>query len=520
MLKSLRHKLAESARSVLPITLIVLFFSFTFVPIPNDIMLTFVLGAVLLVGGMSLFSAGVDLAMTPMGEAIGSDMTKTKRVWLVLCVCFLIGTIITIAEPDLQVLAEQVSSIPNMVLILTIALGVGFFLVIAILRILFRISLRYMLLGFYLLVFLVSIFAPNDFIPLAFDSGGVTTGPITVPFILALGIGIATIRGDRSSQDDSFGLVALCSIGPILMVLLLGIFYRPSGADYSSSSLVDAENTREIALSFLQEFPDYIIEVASSLFPIVLVFILFNLITRRFRNRRLVRVTAGFVYGYIGLVLFLTGANVGFMPVGSYLGEALANSPYSFLLIPLAMLIGYFVVIAEPSVQVLNKQVEEITNGAVTQRAMKLSLSIGVAISAGLGMIRVVTGINIYYFLVPGYLVAIALSFFVPKLFTGIAFDSGGVASGTMTATFLLPFTMGACEALGHNILTDAFGVVAMVAMTPLLTIQILGLFSRLKADRLTAVRLAAENLPDDIIDYEALYQQPAQSEEEVDIHV
>ena len=214
MLKSLRHKLAESVSSVLPITLIVLILSFTIIPLPVDIMLTFIIGAVMLVAGMSLFSAGVEMAMNPMGEAIGSDMTKTRRVWLVLLICFLIGVIITIAEPDLQVLAEQVSSIPNMVLIITIAIGVGIFLVIAVLRILFHIPLRYMLLGFYLLVFLVSAFAPSNFVPLSFDSGGVTTGPITVPFILALGVGIATIRGDRGSQDDSFGLVALCSIGP------------------------------------------------------------------------------------------------------------------------------------------------------------------------------------------------------------------------------------------------------------------------------------------------------------------
>lgn len=513
MLKSLRHKLAESVTAVFPITLIVLILSFTIVPLPLDMMLTFILGAIMLVIGMSLFSAGVDMAMTPMGEAIGSDMTKTRRIWLVLCVCFLIGTIITIAEPDLQVLAEQVAAIPNMVLIITIAVGVGIFLVIAVLRILYRIPLRYMLLGFYLLVFLVSILAPNDFVPLAFDSGGVTTGPITVPFILALGIGIATIRGDRDGQDDSFGLVSLCSVGPILMVLLLGIFYKPSGADYSSSYLISAADTREIAVSFLHEFPDYLSEVSSSILPIIVVFILFNLITRRFRNRRLIRMTAGFLYSYLGLVLFLTGANVGFMPAGSYIGASLAESRFHILLVPLAMLIGYFVVIAEPSVQVLNKQVEEITNGAVTQRAMKLSLSIGVAISAGLAMIRVVTGINIYWFLVPGYLIAITLSFFVSKLFTGIAFDSGGVASGVMTTTFLLPFTMGACEALGNNILTDAFGVVAMVAMTPLLTIQVLGLYSRFKSDRLTAVRIAADNLPDEILDYE---ESPFHTSEEV----
>ncbi|MBE6935418.1 MAG: DUF1538 domain-containing protein [Ruminococcaceae bacterium] len=504
MFKSLRHKLLEALQSVAPIIAIVLVLCFSITPLPVDIMLMFIVGAVLLVFGAALFSGGVDMAMTPMGEAIGSDMTKTRRVGLVLFICFLIGAIITIAEPDLQVLAEQVPTIPNLVLILTIALGVGLFLVVAVLRILFHIPLRWMLLGFYLLTFLVAFLAPRDFIPLAFDSGGVTTGPITVPFILALGVGISTIRGDRGSQDDSFGLVALCSIGPILMVLLLGMFYRPTSADYQASGILSAANTREVGAAFVHAFPEYLLEVAWSILPIIGVFVLFNILTRRFRNARLVRMTAGFFYAYIGLVLFLTGANTGFMPVGSYLGKALAASRFSFLLIPLAMAIGYFVVVAEPSVQVLNKQVEEITNGAVTQKAMSLSLSIGVAISAGLAMTRVVTGINIFWFLIPGYAIAIGLSFFVPKLFTGIAFDSGGVASGMMTATFLLPFTMGACEALGGNLLTDAFGVVAMVAMTPLLTIQVLGLYSRFKSDRLTAARATVDALEDDIIDYEA----------------
>lgn len=507
MLRGFRHKLIESLQSVSPIIIIVLALCFTITPLPLDIMLVFIMGAVLLVVGAALFSGGVDMAMTPMGEAIGSDMTKTRRVGLVLLICFLIGAIITIAEPDLQVLAEQVPTIPNLVLILTIAVGVGLFLVVAVLRILFHISLRWMLFGLYLLTFALVFLAPRDFIPLAFDSGGVTTGPITVPFILALGVGIATIRGDRGGQDDSFGLVALCSIGPILMVLLLGLFFRPTGADYHSSVLIDAGNTREVGIAFLHALPEYFMEVAWSILPIVGVFVLYNILTKRFRNARLVRMSAGFSNAYLGLVLFLTGANTGFMPVGSYLGEALASTSFSFLLIPLAMIIGYFVVVAEPSVQVLNKQVEEITNGAVTQKAMSLSLSIGVAISAGLAMTRVVTGINIFWFLIPGYVIAIGLSFFVPKLFTGIAFDSGGVASGMMTATFLLPFTMGACTALGGNLLTDAFGVVAMVAMTPLLTIQVLGLYSRLKADRLTAARATVDALVDDIIDYDAQFQ-------------
>ena len=499
----LKEKIHEALASVVPITLIVLALSFSLAPLPLNIMALFIGGAVLLILGMGLFSLGVDIAMSPMGEAIGVSMTRTRKVGLVLVISFLIGLIITIAEPDLQVLAEQVSDIPNLVLVLTVGVGVGVFLVVAMLRILFNIPLRFMLLGFYGLVFLLSAFTPGRFIPLAFDAGGVTTGPITVPFILALGIGVASIRSDKNSHDDSFGLVALCSIGPILSVMLLGVIFRPDSAGVQTYALVSISTTGELALQFLHAFPHYCREVALAVGPIALVFFLYNFLARRFRRRKLASILIGFAYTYVGLVVFLCGVNVGFLPAGNYMGVALGASPYKWLLIPLSMLIGYYIVMAEPAVHVLNKQVEEITNGAVPQSAMNRSLSIGVAISAGLAMTRVLTGISIFYMLIPGYLAAILLSFFVPRIFTGIAFDSGGVASGPMTATFLLPFAMGACQSLGGNILTDAFGVVAMVAMTPLITIQGLGLIYKRRMAAVTAARQFVDTLPDDIIDYQ-----------------
>ena len=485
----LKEKIHEALASVVPITLIVLALSFSLAPLPLNIMALFIGGAVLLILGMGLFSLGVDIAMSPMGEAIGVSMTRTRKVGLVLAISFFIGLIITVAEPDLQVLAEQVSDIPNLVLVLTVGVGVGVFLVVAMLRILFNVPLRFMLLGFYGLVFLLSAFTPGRFIPLAFDAGGVTTGPITVPFILALGIGVASIRSDKNSHDDSFGLVALCSIGPILSVMLLGVIFRPDSAGVQTYALVSISTTGELALQFLHAFPHYCREVALAVGPIALVFFLYNFLARRFRRRKLASILIGFAYTYVGLVVFLCGVNVGFLPAGNYMGVALGASPYKWLLIPLSMLIGYYIVMAEPAVHVLNKQVEEITNGAVPQSAMNRSLSIGVAISAGLAMTRVLTGISIFYMLIPGYLAAILLSFFVPRIFTGIAFDSGGVASGPMTATFLLPFAMGACQSLGGNILTDAFGVVAMVAMTPLITIQGLGLIYKRRMAAVTAAR-------------------------------
>ena len=472
----LHDKFQESFASVLPITIIVLLLCFTVAPIPNNMLVSFVMGAVLLIVGMAFFTLGADTAMTPIGTKVGSCITKSRKVWLIVFVSFLLGVIITISEPDLQVLANQVPNIPNAVLIGAVALGVGVFLVIAMLRILFGISLNILLIGFYIVVFVLAMFVPKNFWAVAFDSGGVTTGPMTVPFIMALGVGVSAIRSDRHAGNDSFGLVALCSIGPILAVLTLGLLY-PSEAAYTPVEIPEMENSQEMILLFIQGLPHYAKEVAIALAPIIVFFFLFNAFYIKMPKKPLISISVGLIFTYVGLVLFLTGVNVGFMPVGNYIGNLIGSKEFNWILLPIAMLIGYFIVKAEPAVHVLNKQVEDLTAGSIPARAMELSLSIGVAASLGLAMIRVLTGISVMYFLIPGYVLALGLSFFAPKIFTSIAFDSGGVASGPMTATFLLPFAMGACEAIGgpERIVSDAFGVVAMVAMTPLITIQLLG---------------------------------------------
>ena len=500
MNKILKEKLNEALTSVLPITLIVILLSVTITPMPIGTIALFLVGAVLLIVGMAFFQLGTDVSMTPMGEGIGAELPKTKNLILISVITLVIGILITIAEPDLQVLAEQVPSIPNMMLILTVAVGVGLFFVIAVLRTVLKIRLSWLLIIFYLVVFILSIFVPDNFVSVAFDSGGVTTGPITVPFIMALGVGLASIRGDRDAQDDSFGMVSLCSIGPILAVLLLGIFYRDGDPNYTAVSVPDIDTTRDLAAMFVDGLPEYIREVVTALVPIILFCVVFQLISRRFHRMQLQKIGVGFIYTFIGLAVFLTGVNVGFMPAGHYLGQQLATSGHSWILVPLGVVIGFFLVIAEPAVHVLNRQVETITNGGISQHAMMLSLSIGVACSVGLAMLRVLTGLSIYWLLVPGYLIALVLTFFVPKIFTGIAFDSGGVASGPMTTTFLLPFAMGACEALGGNVLTDAFGVVAMVAMTPLLTIQVLGLIYKHKAKAAPAALAQPDEDEDEII--------------------
>ncbi|MBQ8893943.1 MAG: DUF1538 domain-containing protein [Clostridia bacterium] len=502
----LKEKTLESLSAVLPITGIMLMISIFLVPMELGTMVMFLAGAILLIFGMGFFQLGAEMSMTPIGEGIGMQISKTRRVWMVLLVGFVMGVIITVSEPDLQVLAEQVPSVPNMVLILTVAVGVGIFLALAILRIKFQIDLSKMLIVLYVMLIGVSFFVPKEFLAVAFDSGGVTTGPMTVPFIMALGVGLASMRSDKNSASDSFGLVALSSVGPILAVLILGCFYKPTEAAYSLAEVAAVATTRDVVQVFFFELPRYASEVIISLLPIMAVFLLFQLATRRYQRRQMKRIAVGMIYTYAGLVLFLCGVNVGFAPVGAFLGQELASLPYNWILVPIGMLIGYYIVKAEPAIQVLNHQVENVTDGAISVKAMNRSMSIGVAISIGLAMLRVLLGIPIQWIIIPGYVIALVMSRFVPKIFVGIAFDSGGVASGPMTSTFLLPLSIGTCQALGGNLMTDAFGVVALVALTPLIAIQIMGLVYRVKTAQLQKLAVMHPGLTEDcdeIIDFE-----------------
>lgn len=485
MNKKLKEKIAESLSAVLPITLIVLILCVTITPMTPALLTLFLVGACLLIVGMGFFTLGADMAMMPIGEYVGGRLAKFKKLAVIAVMCFFIGAIITIAEPDLKVLARQMTAVPDLVLILSVACGVGAFLAISFLRTLFGWNLSVILIVCYAVVFTLAFFVPKEFLAVAFDSGGVTTGPMTVPFIMALGLGLASIGQSRQEGTNSFGMIALCSIGPILAVLILGLTYDATATSYEAYVFPEINSTRDLGIQFGAAFPHYMEEVAMALLPILLFFLVFQVLFLHLRKKQVVKILVGMLYTFIGLTLFLTGVNVGFMPVGNFLGAELAKLPYHWILVPLGMLIGYFIVKAEPAVLVLNKQVEEITSGAISQKVMMIGLSVGMALSVGASMLRVLTGIPILWFLIPGYALALGLTFVVPPIFTAIAFDSGGVASGPMTATFLLPLAMGACEAMGGNMLTDAFGIVAMVAMTPLIIIQIIGLIYKVKTDGL-----------------------------------
>ena len=500
----LKEKIRESLSAVLPITGIVLMLSIFVIPMELGSVVMFLTGALMLIVGMGFFQLGAEMAMTPLGEGVGVQISKMKKLLTVLLTGFLMGVIITVSEPDLQVLAGQVPSVPNMVLIMTVAVGVGLLLALAIVRIRYKISLSMLLIVCYLALILVSMFVPKEFLAVAFDSGGVTTGPMTVPFIMAMGVGLASVRSDKNAANDSFGLVALSSVGPILAVLILGCFFKPTEAAYTLTDVATVVTTQDVARVFAQGLPLYAREVLLSLVPILWVFLIFQWLTHRYHGLQIKRIIVGFGYTYIGLVLFLCGANVGFAPVGAYLGKELAGLSLRWILVPIGALIGYYIVKAEPAIQVLNHQVEAVTNGAISVKMMNRCMQIGVAASVGLAMLRVLTGISIQWFVIPGYIIALVLSRMVPDIFIGIAFVSGGVASGPMPSTFLLPLSIGVCEALGGNLMTDAFGVVALVALTPLIAIQLMGLVYKLKtAKRTQTVPAAIADDCDMIVDLE-----------------
>lgn len=505
MIRNLLEKLKESAQAVLPISIIILLLHFTIAPMPVGTLVLFITGTILLIFGMGVFTLGSDMAIMPIGEIIGSKLVESRKMSLLIVGSFILGIVVTIAEPDLQVLAKQIPSVPDMVLVGSVAIGVGIFLVIALLRILFKIKLSHMLVAMYGLVLIIAIFTSPDYLPVAFDSGGVTTGPITVPFILALGMGVSAVNAGKSAEEDSFGLCGLCSIGPIMAVLVMGMFYDASDVSHGFQTTSTVNSLGELVDLYSGGILLFAKEVILALLPIMVIFAIYQLLKLKLPKRKLIKIAVGIVYTIVGLTIFLTGVNIGFMPAGTYLGESIASLSYNWILIPLSVIIGFFVVAAEPAVHVLNKQVEDITSGAISRKMMMSGLSIGVGIALALTMVRIMTGINIVFFLLPGYIIVLLLTFFVPNIFIGIAFDSGGVASGTMAAVFLLPFAIGVSNALGGNAMTDAFGIVAMVAMMPVVTVQLMGFIYNIKMRHISDIEKIEENNKEDdveIIEY------------------
>ena len=484
--KVLMEKLKESVQAALPIMLIIVLLHFTVAPMPLGTLALMFVGGVLLIVGLTLFSLGTDMAMMPMGEYIGSALMQSRKLMLLVVSCFVFGFIVTIAEPDLQVMTKQVPSMPDWALLGGVAAGVGLLLVLAILRILFRLRLSYLLMVLYATTLLVAFVSP-DYLAVAFDASAVTTGPITVPFLLALGIGVASTIGGKGSEDDNFGICAVCSIGPILMVLFMGLFYDPQTTGYELETPAAAGSLGQLIAIFYDGLLHSFGEVLMVIVPIIGIFMLYQVTRLKLSKGQLIKLGVGVLYLMVGLTIFLTGVNRGFLPSGRFLGETMGSLSYNWILVPICLFVGACVVVAEPAVHVLAKEVEGVTSGVISGRMLILGMAVGVGLAMSLSMLRMLLGISVWKIMLPGYLLALALTFRVSPMFVGIGFDSGGVAAGAMSAAFVMPFTIGVCNALGGNIITDAFGTVGMIAMMPPITVQLMGAVYKAKLKKYEA---------------------------------
>jgi len=476
--------------SALPVSLIVILLNFTIAPIGSYLLWKFIIGSVFIIMGLTIFLFGVELGIQPIGSLMGETITKSKKIWIVILFGFILGFFINIAEPDLQVLARQVSNITSGVLsqislVVVVSVGIGIMVALGLLRIVFSIPINKLLTVLYGIILLLAVFSSESFHGIAFDSGGATTGSMTVPFILALGLGVASFKGGTEAEEDSFGLVGIASTGPMIAVFTMSILSSIEKLTGVSSIQVGEE--RGILSSYIHEIPIVTYEVLMALLPFLILFILFNNLSFKLKRRQLRKIFLGLLYTFVCFILFLVGVNAGFMEAGRAIGQTIALIGKDWLVILTGFILGLTVILAEPAVYVLNEQIEDVTSGHIRKSLILFSLAVGVAVAVALSMIRILNpSVHLWHFLLPGYLLAILLTYFTPKLFVGIAFDSGGVASGPMTATFILAFSQGVAGAIpGADVLLDGFGVISMVALTPLIAIQILGiLFERKAAKR------------------------------------
>ncbi len=501
-MKAFLLKIKESTFAVLPILVIVLIVGFLGAKISLPAMVNFCVCTVLLIIGISLFGLGVDISMMKIGSYIGSSTSKSKNIFIMAIISTVVGFAITVAEPDLTVLAGQVPGINSWTIILTVSLGTGIFLAAALLRIMFKVKLKILLGIFYSIILVLCFFVPETFLPLSFDSSGVTTGPISVPFIMSFGLGVSAVRSGKNSQDDSLGLIAMVSMGPIIAVMIMSLFMKTSGnMEVETVELISKMG--QIPGGLLEEFVKQLIDVLIIIGPIAGIFIIVQIFVLHLPKAELIKIFIGLGYTYFGIVIFFTGVNVGFMPIGYALGNLISAKSYSWILIPISLAIGASIVFAEPAVHVLTKQVEELTDGIIGRKVILITISAGVAVSVCLSVIRNILGISILWFIVPIVAINLILMIFCPSIFVAVGFDSGGVASGAMATTFIIPFINGICAYFGNNALLFGFGTIALIALTPILCIQILGVAFKFVQNKKVAKESADNKTKVKIIDFD-----------------
>ncbi len=484
------QKLKEVLTSVLPITIIVLILNFTLVPLGTPLIIRFLMGAILVTLGLSVFLIGVDIGIAPLGNLIGSSLTKSNKLWILAVSGLILGFFISIAEPGLLVLARQVSlvtlgEISSTSILVVVSIGLAIMVALGLIRVVYNVPLYKILTVSYAIIFILALFTSSEFLAIAFDASGATTGVLAVPFILALSMGISALKKDsKSSEKDSFGLVSIASVGAIMSVMILNILSK--GSKFSDSLKFNTSQSNSIIAPFIEAIPSVFTESFMALLPLVVIFLVSQKISFKLGKKAFNKILKGFIYTFVGLLIFLVGVNAGFMDVGSAVGYGLATLDNRLYVIVISFILGLVTILAEPAVYVLTHQIEDVTSGYVKRKAVLIPLSLGVGLAVALSVIRIIVpSIQLWHYLLPGYIIAIGMTYFVPKLFVGIAFDAGGVATGPMTATFILAFTQGVAESIEWaSVLRDGFGMIAMVALIPIITLQILGLIFKIKSKK------------------------------------
>lgn len=484
----LTKTLKDISLSVLPITILVTILSFTLVPIEFEMLARFIIGAILVIMGLVIFLLGAHIGITPIGTLMGQSIAKTNKSYYVIILGFVLGFFINVAEPDIQILAKQINiatggAISGFLVLIIVSIGVGLLVAYGLIRILSEIPLNKSFTTIYSLILVLGLMVSEEFLAFSVDASGATTGAMTTPFILALGLGVSQLKGGKKSEEDSFGLVGFASAGPIIALMLLNIIRGKLGIQGHAEVF---QNHTGIIGPYLEIFPKILVDSIITLTPLLVLFLLFNHFSFKLNKSSKNKILKGILYTYIGLSLFMVGVNAGFMEVGREMGYGIASLEYKWILPTVGFFLGMVVVLAEPAVYVLTEQVEEVTSGHIRRKSILVTLSVGIAFAVAMSMLRImIPGLKLWHFLLPGFALGALLSYFVPPIFVGIAYDSGGVASGPMTATFILAFAQGASNAIPTaNILTDGFGIIAMIAMTPLVAVQTLGLIYRLKIKR------------------------------------
>lgn len=495
-MNELKGKFKEVLMSVLPITFIVIVLHFTITPLEPNMMYAFLIGTGLVIVGLTIFLFGIDQGLEPIGHGVGNAITHSDSYALIITVSLILGFFISYAEPDLHILANQVDSVTsgqfdNILMVVAVSIGLGIMMTLGMLRIPKGVRLKYVFTGAYGLMFLLSLFSSPDFLAIAFDASGATTGAITVPFMLALAAGISALKKDRKmGEADSFGLVGISSTGAILGVLVTGLFLDSGKLEgelpevaVGQTGLLESYTSKMAALAW---------ESLLTLLPIIVAFIFFQIFFFKYKKNKVIDITRGIVLTYSGLVIFLLGVNGGFMEIGSMIGIELAALDSNIPILSVALLLGLTTVLAEPAVHVLTDQVEEVTGGSVKRSIVLIFLSVAVGLSIFMSALRIlIPDIQLWMYLIPGFGLSVILSHFVPDLFVGMAFDAGGVASGPMTSTFSLAFVQGiAAQVPTADVVTDGFGMIAIVAMMPIIALELLGALYNAKTRKMERARI------------------------------